>query len=47
MTVYVKTFNGKTISIKCGRRQEATKIEGEVGRNTKMHNSVSCVKEKL
>ena len=35
MTVHVRTFNGKTISIKCGRRQEAKKIKAEVERKTK------------
>ena len=35
MTVYVKTFNGKTISIRCGRRQEAKKIKEEIERKTK------------
>ena len=47
MTEYVKTINGKTISIKRGSRQE-TQQNKEVERKTESqkNNSVSCVKEK-
>ena len=36
MTVYVKMFNGQTICINCGRKQEAKKIKEEVERKTKI-----------
>ena len=38
MTVHVKTFNGKTSSIICGRTQEAREIKEEVERTTKIAN---------
>ena len=48
MTVYERTFFGKTISIKCDRILETKKIREELTRKTKNKNnsSVSCVKEK-
>ena len=36
MTVYVRTINGKTISIKCEKRQRITRIKDETERKTKM-----------
>ena len=36
MTVYVRTINGKTTSIRCNRSQNITRIKDEVDRNTKM-----------
>ena len=43
MTVYVKTFKGTTISIKCGRRQEANKIKEEVGRKSNIPLEQQCL----
>ena len=34
MTVYVKTINGKTISIKCDRKQKAATVSDEVERRS-------------
>ena len=34
MTVYVKTINGKTISMKCDRKQKAATISDEVERRS-------------
>ena len=36
MTVYVRTISGKTISIKCDKRQGITRIKDEIERRTKI-----------
>ena len=43
MTVYVKTFNRKTSSVRCGRRQETNKIKEEVARKTKIPQEQQCL----
>ena len=36
MTEYVRTLSGKTISIRCDRRQRITRIKDEIERNTRI-----------
>ena len=40
MTVYVRTISGKTISIKCDKRQGITRIKDEIERKTKIPKAV-------
>ena len=49
MTVHMKTFNGKTISNKCGRRQEAKKIKEKLEDKQQIQKNIciSCAKGKL
>ena len=41
MTVYVKTINGKTISIKCDKKQEAATFSDEVERRSSIPRGVT------
>ena len=39
MTVYVRTMNGETISIKCDRQQKAAKNIGELKERHRSHET--------
>ena len=43
MTVYVRTLNGKTISIKCDKRQGITRIKDEMERRTKIPKALQHI----
>ena len=43
MTVYVKTINGKTVSIKCDKKQKAATISHEVERRSLIPRGMTCL----
>ena len=45
MTVYVRTLSGKTLSIKCDKKQGLTRIKDEIERRTKIPKSPSALRE--
>ena len=46
MTVYVRTISGKTISMRCDRRQSITRIKDEIERKTKIPKALQHLSNK-
>ena len=46
MTVYVRTISGKTISMRCDRRQSITRIKDEIERKTKIPKALQHLSKK-